>query len=108
MGLFAAVLSLEGDECNDVADESKMALTLGMVELEERKEMGLLSPEQSARVSAARFAATQLQEALSAGSRLNSIQMLSIIDLNRTLVASILFAIITQITLLIENIDFDE
>lgn len=107
MSWFAATMSLEGDECNDVADQSKMALTLGMVHLEERHETGHLTREQSLRVPAARFAATQLQESLSAGSRLYSIQMLSVIDLNRTLVISILFAVVTQITLLIENIDFD-
>lgn len=106
MGWFAATMCLEGDSCNEVADQSKLALTLGMVQLEEREEKGTLSSEQADRIPAARFAATQLQEALSAGARLNSVQMLQVIDLNRTLVISIIFAVITQITLLLENIDF--
>jgi hypothetical protein len=106
MGIFAATMSLQGDACNDVADQSKLALTLGMVQLEEKHETGKLSHDQSERVPAARFAATQLQEALSAASRLYSVQMLQVIDLNRTLVISIIFAVVTQITLLLENIDF--
>ena len=36
MGVFAAVLALQGDKCNDVADRSKVALTAAMIQLEVR------------------------------------------------------------------------
>ena len=48
-----------------------------------------------------------MQEALTASARLHPTQMLDIIDLDRTLVGAVVFAVITQVTLLVNNLDFD-
>ena len=105
MGIFAAVLAMQGDACNDVSDKSKMALTAAMIRLEVRAEKGQLTEEQMSRLGSARFATTQLHESLTSSSRLYPTQILGIIDLDRTLVLSVIFAIVTQITLIIENIN---
>ena len=104
MGIFAAILAMQGDKCNDVADKSKMALTSAMIRLEVRAEKGDLTKEQMKKLVSARFATTQLHESLTSSSRLYPTQILGIIDLDRTVVISIAFALITQVTLMIENI----
>ena len=106
MGAFAIVLALEGDKNNNVADQSKMALTSAMISLEVRNQNGELTKVQRDRMVSARFATTQLHESLTSSTRLFPTQVLGIIELNRTVVLSIAFAVLTQITLMIENVDF--
>ena len=62
IGIFAAILAMQGDKCNDVADKSKMALTSAMIRLEVRAEKGDLTKEQMKKLVSARFATTQLHE----------------------------------------------
>jgi hypothetical protein len=106
MGFFGVSMALEGDLCNDVADQTKLALSMAMMRLEEKNEKSLLSKVQVENLHSCRFAATQLHEALAASARLNPTQMLDIIDLDRTLVLSVVFAVVTQITLMFENVEF--
>ena len=75
-----------------------------MIQLEVRCEKNELTEEQEKRLGSSRFATTQLHESLNEPSRPHPTQILGVIDLDRTVVVSVIFALVTQITLMIENV----
>jgi len=104
LSTFSVALAFEGEAFNLVADETKTVLCSSMIQLEAERnnEKHVLDERAQLNMESARFATAQLHESLTASRTLHPIDVLGLIDLNKTLVMTILFAFLTQITLVLD------
>ena len=114
-GGFALLMSMYGDECNNVGDFSKNVLASAMLNLEAEvqdaqydKTKEPMNPTQAYILQSSRYAATQLQEVLSSTKVLYPMEMFDLVQLDRNLGLSIIFACATQFTLMMEIVSFSE
>jgi len=104
MSLFALLLAFEGEKCSQVADKSASILASAMIHLEEliSRQKTLMTDLEFQSVTSARCAASQLQTSLEATKLLHPTEILDLITLDRALVLSVLFAVFTQFTLILD------
>jgi hypothetical protein len=104
MSLFALALAFEGERCNVASDQSAAILASSMIHFEEKisKRNKLLSQLEFQAVTSARNAASQLQISLEMTKSLHPTEILNLITLDRALVMTILFAVFTQFTLILD------
>jgi len=98
--LFMIKLAREGELFATASEKSKDILSSSILSLESSRHK--LGDKQRQDLDSARFATQLLQETLTASRWLHPIDMLGIIDLNKTLVISAIVAFVTQLVLLLQ------
>jgi hypothetical protein len=105
MCAFSIALALEGEECNETAVRAKSILSASAITLEKRR--FAYATHQQHQFDATHRAMAQLQEFLTTEKDLKPAEILYFIQLDKTLVVTIVFALLTQYTLIFDNVNLD-
>ena len=112
MASFSVHLSMEGHKLNEMALRSKMVLSAAMLRVEARAARTLAQRHHPRddplrfQLETCRFAAGQVHESLSTSKDLHGTSVLDLFDLDKSLVLTVVFAAVTQFTLIMENFKF--
>jgi hypothetical protein len=122
LGMFAIKLALQGEAFTSVIHDTKVLLANAMIQVEsemalnsKRTRFSMMTPTSESediestlrRYESARMAALHLQECLSASKEINSCELLGIFPLDKSAVSGIFFSMVTQVTLVFENMSFE-
>jgi len=107
MSCFALALAFEGEKHKQVSDKSASILASAMLHLEEMisRRKSLMSDVETQMITSARNAANHLQISLETSKLLHPTEILNMITLDRALVVSIVFAVFTQFTLILDALN---
>ncbi len=110
MSLFAVALALEGEACNETGTRAKGVLSTSAIHLES-KHVAYANQAYDRTTAnaadAAHRAMMQLQEFLTAQTNLKPAELLYFVQLDKTLVATIAFVLLTQFTLIFDIVRFE-
>lgn len=110
MGVFSVALSLEGDECNEMADRTIIRLSNAVIHLESQRIIILEKHPQNRNSEfqiqheSAVSAMVQLQRSIDASQKVHPVELLDFVYLSKGLVMTVLFGLLTQITLILEKV----